>query len=78
MIEFGKTPVNQAELRNVLVIYLLGNKKNMTEGQITYLTLLMINHDIVRLHVPVHDSTRVTKVQGLKKLKHVVANVIVC
>ena len=32
---------------------------------LTYLSVVMINHDIVRLNISVHDSHTVTVVQGL-------------
>ena len=41
------------------------------------LTLFMINHDIVRLDIPVHDSVGVTIIQCLEQFENVVADVIV-
>jgi hypothetical protein len=73
MIEFSQTPVNQAELQSHLLFTISHNTQTRTN-----LTLLVVNHDIVGLHVPVHYSARVTKVQGLEELKHVVADVVVC
>ena len=35
----------------------------------------MINHDVVRLHVTVHDALRVAVVESFQDLEHVVANV---
>lgn len=43
----------------------------------TNLALLMVNHDIVGLHVAVHDAFAVTEVQRLKQLVDVEANVVV-
>ena len=41
------------------------------------LALLVVDHDVVGLDVPVHDALRVAEVQGLQKFKHVVAYVVV-
>ena len=35
----------------------------------------MVNHDVMRLHIAVHDALRVTVIEGLQDLEHVVANV---
>ena len=43
-----------------------------------YLSVLMVNHDIVRFDITVHDAHAVGIVQGLQQLVQVVADVIVC
>ena len=35
----------------------------------------MIDHDVVRLHIAMHDALRMAEVEGLQDLKHVVADV---
>jgi hypothetical protein len=40
-----------------------------------HLSPLVINHDIVRLDISVHDPTRVTKVEGFEELVDIVAHV---
>ena len=39
--------------------------------------LIVINHNIVRLHIPMHDSLAVTEVQRLQKLVDIITHVIV-
>ena len=41
------------------------------------LSVLVVNHNVVGLDVPVHDSHAVAVVQGLQELVEVVADVIV-
>lgn len=43
----------------------------------TNLFLIVVNHNIVRLHIPVHDSLAVTEVQCLQKLVDIITHVIV-
>lgn len=43
----------------------------------TYLALLMINHDVMGLHIAVHDTLAVTEVQRLEELVDVEADIIV-
>ena len=37
----------------------------------------MVNHDVVRFHVSVHDALAVAVVEGLEQLKNVVAHVVI-
>lgn len=37
----------------------------------------MVDHDVVRFHVAVHDAARVAKVEGLEEFKDVVPDVVV-
>lgn len=37
----------------------------------------MINHDIVGLHIPMHDTLAVAEVQRLKQLENVETNVVI-
>ncbi len=37
----------------------------------------MINHDVMWLHVSVHNTTGMTEVKSLQELIHVVADVVV-
>jgi hypothetical protein len=43
----------------------------------TDLPLLMIDHNVMRLDIPVHDAFAVTVVQGLEELEYVVAHIVV-
>ena len=43
----------------------------------TYLALLVIDHDIVRLDITVHDALAVAEIQGLQELKDIVPDIIV-
>jgi hypothetical protein len=43
----------------------------------TNLALFMINHDIVGLHIPMHDTLAVAEVQRLKQLENVEANIVI-
>lgn len=38
----------------------------------------MIDHNVVRLHISVHDSLGMTEIKGLQDLEHVVSDVKVC
>lgn len=42
-------------------------------GIFTDLALLVINHDVVRFHVSVHDPPRMAEIERLQQLKDVVA-----
>mmetsp|Transcript_30918 Transcript_30918/g.52835 ORF Transcript_30918/g.52835 Transcript_30918/m.52835 type:complete len:331 (+) Transcript_30918:505-1497(+) len=41
------------------------------------LSLLVIDHDIVRLHVPVHDSIGMTVIERLEQFEDVIPNIVV-
>mmetsp|Transcript_14032 Transcript_14032/g.21715 ORF Transcript_14032/g.21715 Transcript_14032/m.21715 type:complete len:307 (+) Transcript_14032:338-1258(+) len=41
------------------------------------LPLLMINHDIVRLDIPMHHPIRMTIIQRLEQLKYIIPNIII-
>ena len=38
---------------------------------VDYLAVLMIDHNVMRLHVSVHDTLAVAEVQGLQQLQNV-------
>lgn len=40
-----------------------------------HLSVLMIDHNVVRFHVAVHYALAVTEIQGLQELENVVADV---
>lgn len=46
-------------------------------AQPTHLPLLMINHDIMRLDIPMHDPPRVAEIERLEQLVDVVPDVVV-
>lgn len=43
----------------------------------THLALFVVNHDIVRLDVPVHDALGMAKVERFEQLKDIVSDVVV-
>lgn len=43
----------------------------------SHLALLVVYHDIVRLHIPMHDALAVAEVQRLEQLIDVVPHIIV-
>lgn len=49
----------------------------MTLQRITYLSLFVINHDIVRLDVPVHNAFAVAEVQRLEEFEDIEPNIVV-
>lgn len=40
-----------------------------------HLSILMVDHDVMRLHVSVHDTLAVAKVQSLEQLQDIVPHV---
>ena len=57
MVEFSKTPIDKAQL-----VKLAYPGSCITR---TYLAVFMIDHDIVRFDIPVHNAFAVTEVQCL-------------
>lgn len=43
----------------------------------SYLSPLMIDHDVMWLHVPMHDSFAMAEVQSFEQLVNVVADIII-
>jgi hypothetical protein len=37
----------------------------------------MVDHNVMRLHVPVHNALAVTKIQRLEQLKDVISDIVV-
>ena len=74
MVELCQTPVNQAQLRwEELVVMdemFGGNPWNLTN-----LALLVVNHDVVRLDISVHDALAVAEVQCLEQLEDIEADI---
>lgn len=58
VVELSETPVNEAELKG-------GQHKALRGLRITCLSVLMVNHDVVRLDITMHNTLGVTKVQSL-------------
>lgn len=50
MVELGQTPINKAKLSERVV------SANYERKREIYLSSLVVNHHIVRLHVSVHDA----------------------
>lgn len=44
---------------------------------IVHLSLLMINHDVVWLHISVHYALAVTEIQRFQQLKNVISDIVV-
>lgn len=44
----------------------------------TYRSLLVVDHDIVRLDIPMHNTLRMTEIQCLEKLEHIKTDVEIC
>lgn len=40
-----------------------------------HLSVLMVDHNVVRFHIAVHDALAVTEIQSLQELKYVVADI---
>ena len=49
VIEFGETPVDETKLMK-------GEMMNVLLGGQTYLAMFVVDHDIMRLHIPVHNA----------------------
>lgn len=45
------------------------------DNKMMYLSVLMIDHNVMRLNVPVHDALTMAVVEGLEQLVDVVANI---
>lgn len=72
VIEFGQTPVNQTQLEHMSERTLECHQRDRTN-----LALLVVNHDIVRLHIAMHDTLAVAEVQSLQQLVDVESNVVI-
>ena len=75
MVEFGETPVDQPKLSESQ--WPLRRKKDRAGARAAYFSVLMVDHNVMRLHVAVHDALAVTVVQSLEELKNVVPHVVV-
>lgn len=64
MVEFCETPIDEAELvavRNpIWVLY-----GTASSSGVTHLAVLVVNHDVVGLDIPVHDALAVAVVECL-------------
>lgn len=69
MVKLGQTPINQAELDHVS-----WRISNRTAGE-TYLSVLMIDHNVMRFHISVHDALAVTEIKCLEEFEDVVSNI---
>jgi hypothetical protein len=70
VVELGKAPINQTQLCAV------SNLFSATDTT-TDLSLLMVDHNVVRLDIAVHDALAVAEVQSLEELENVVPHVVV-
>lgn len=71
VVELGQTPVDEAELRAKLAS---GTREAGADGT-ACLLVLMVDHNVVRLDVAVHDALAVAVVEGLEQLEDVVADI---
>lgn len=46
-------------------------------GRFAHLSFLVVNHDIVRLDITVHDALAVAEVEGLEQLEDVISHIVV-
>ena len=74
VVELRKTPIDKPKLETINVIE-VGSR--VARGNSSYLPLLMINHNIVRLNVPMHNTFAMAKIQRLQQLKDVIPDVVV-
>lgn len=71
-------PRNEGKEDAVLPIVLTGVVElGQTPVDESQLPLLVVDHDIMRLHISVHDTIRVTKVQGFQQFEHIIANIVI-
>jgi len=71
--KLGSFEVTRGHANIVLLPWVV--KFGQTPINETQLAVLVINHNVVRLHISVHDAFRVAVVESLQDFKHVVANV---
>lgn len=71
MIKLRQTPVNKSEL------HLVSSVKVSQVSDTTHLSPLMVDHNVVRLHISMHDTLAVTEVECLQKFIDVVTNIVV-
>lgn len=76
MVELGKTPVDKSQLRKS-VSNTSDNKEKCCLSRQThaYLPVLMIDHNVMRLHISMHDALAVAVVEGLEEFEDVVPHV---
>lgn len=77
VVEFSQTPINQAKLENQLDSKIPNPLEPGINLKSTYLALLVINHDVVRLHIAVHDTLAVAEVERLEQLENVESDIVV-
>jgi len=59
MVEFGETPVDETELDIIML-----EAVERCGARMTYLSLLVIDHHVVRFDISVHDAFAMTEVEG--------------
>lgn len=86
MVEFGKAPVNKPQLFNLLAKII----QKIYQG---HLSILVINHDVVRFHISMHYPFAVAEIESLtphqrkynhahiatylKELKYIVTDIVI-
>lgn len=70
VVKFSQAPVDEAQLR-------MSATRDITrrDGKQAYLSVLVVDHDVVRLHISVHDALAVAEVESLEQLEDVEADV---
>ena len=71
MVQLGEPPIDQSQLSSRKP-----SLDHLTE-QSRYLPLFVVDHDVMWLHVPMHDALAMAEVEGFEKLKDIVTDVIV-
>jgi hypothetical protein len=64
VVELSETPVDQTQLDFVRIFSWLGVKSLIDSA--AYLAVLMVDHNVVRLDVAVHDSLAVAEIESLE------------
>ena len=71
--ELGPLEVSRSDAHVVLLPWVVEFCESPIDQ--TQLTVGMVNHDVMRLNISVHNALRVTEVKSLQDFKHVEANV---
>lgn len=73
MVEFGQAPVDEPKLSESQ--WPLRRKTDSPGARAAYFSVLMIDHNVMRLHISVHDALTVAEVQRLEELGDVEPNI---
>lgn len=71
VVEFSKTPVNQTELAES------ASSRVKFSASRAHLSLLVVDHNVVRFHVPMHDALAMAEIERFEQLEDVEAHIVV-